>query len=204
MIRINLLAADRPSQKKKAAGGTPGAFQAYLIVGLLAGGALAVCAALYFLKAAEIAELESKIQTEEATKARLQSVKQQVDALQAKEAALQKRLKLLEELRAQQGAAVRMIDEVSKALPEFVWLQALERAGPQVRIVGQSATNPAVADFMTNLQRSGFFPVVDLGQTLEQQNVVNFNLTATFQPPAPPAASPAPGAAAPAAPAPGR
>ena len=54
MIRINLLAAERPTAKKKTAV-APGAFQAYLILALFVGGALLGCAGLWWLKNAEIA-----------------------------------------------------------------------------------------------------------------------------------------------------
>ena len=48
MIRVNLLAADRPtksSKKRAAAPSAPGAVQAYLLLTVLAGGAVLVCLA---------------------------------------------------------------------------------------------------------------------------------------------------------------
>ena len=49
MIRINLLAADRPTKKKKSAGvpAAPGSVQAYLLLTVFAGGAVLACLALY-------------------------------------------------------------------------------------------------------------------------------------------------------------
>jgi hypothetical protein len=60
MIRINLLAAERPSAKKKAAA-VPGALQAYLIMGLFAGGALLACAGAWWYETARLKELDGQI-----------------------------------------------------------------------------------------------------------------------------------------------
>ena len=55
MIRINLLAADRPTKKKKSSAGVPsapGSVQAYLLLTVFAGGAVLVCLALYLYMSA--------------------------------------------------------------------------------------------------------------------------------------------------------
>ena len=52
----------------------------------------------------------------------------------------------------------------------------------KVAFKGQSNSIAAVADFMNGLQRSGWFPQVELGGTLDHQNVVNFDLTAVQGP----------------------
>jgi Tfp pilus assembly protein PilN len=40
-----------------------------------------------------------------------------------------------------------------------------------------------VADFISGLQRSGWFPQVDLGSSQEARNIVNFTVTGTFKDP---------------------
>ena len=218
MIRINLLAAERPTaQKKKASGGggAPGGLQAYLLLGLFAGGALAVCVGLWLLKSASIRDLEAKIKDQEATKQRLQAIKKQVDELQAKEETLKQKVKLIEELKAAQGGPVHMLDELSKALPDFVWLSAMEQTGDRIKLSGQSNSLASIAEFMSRLQETKWFATVDLVTSVEDKNLVTFTLQATFrnleaekakaaqQAAAPPAGSGAPGApvASPAAPA---
>jgi type IV pilus assembly protein PilN len=219
MIRINLLAAERPTtQKKKATGGgggAPGGIQAYLLLGLFAGGALAVCVGLWLLKSASIRDLEAKIKEQEATKIRLQAIKKQVDELQAKEETLKQKVKLIEELKAAQGGPVHMLDELSKALPDFVWLTAMEQTGDKIKLSGQSNSLASIAEFMSRLQETKWFATVDLVSSVEEKNLVTFSLLATFrnleaekakaaqQAAAPPAEGGAPGApsASPVAPA---
>ena len=60
-----------------------------------------------------------------------------------------------------------MLDEISKALPDFVWLTSLDQTGAAVRFTGQSNGLTAVADFISALQRSGWFPTVDLVSSTE-------------------------------------
>lgn len=91
-----------------------------------------------------------------------------------------------------------MLDEISKALPDFVWLTSLDQTGATVRFGGESNGLTSVADFISNLQRSGWFPKVDLVSSKEANNVVTFQLQAEFRALAP-AAAPVAAAAAPAA-----
>src|SRR5262249_3220321 len=166
MIRINLLAAERPTAQKKkvSAAGTPGGIQAYLLLGLFAGGALAVCVGLFLLKAASIRDLEGKIKEQEATKARLQAIKKQVDELQAKEETLKQKVKLIEDLKVAQGGPVHMLDELSKALPDFVWLTGMEQTGDRVKLSGQSNSLASIAEFMSRLQETEGVTALDLGE----------------------------------------
>jgi len=228
MIRINVLAADRPTKKKKAAAAaTPGAVQAYLLLTVLAGGVVLVCLALYLYMSGQIRELDSKIAAAEQRQRELQAIKKQVDELELKRATFQRKVDLIYRLQAEQQGPVHLLDEVSKALPDFVWLTNLDQAGNQIRFSGQSNSLTSVADFISALQQAGadqyscgkpnpldrslcWFPDVSLVSSTEAQNIVSFALQATFSNPEAilkqrqnatkpiPGASPAPGAAAPA------
>jgi len=223
MIRINLLAADRPTKKKKVAA-APGAVQAYLLLTVLAGGAVLVCLALYLYMSGQIRELDSKIVAAEQRQRELQEIKKQVDALEQKRATFQRKVDLIYKLQAEQQGPVHMLDELSKALPDFVWLGALDQAGNQIRISGQSNSLTSVADYITALQSAGdqcgkanpldrsmcWFPEVNLVSSTEANNLNTFALQVTFSNPEAiikqqqnatkpiPGASPATGAPAPA------
>jgi type IV pilus assembly protein PilN len=228
MIRINLLAADRPTKKKKsAAAATPGAVQAYLLLTVFAGGAVLVCLALYLYLSGQIRELDSKIVAAEQRQRELQAIKKQVDDLEQKRATFQRKVDLINRLQAEQQGPVHLLDELSKALPDFVWLSNLDQSGNQLRLQGQSNSLTSVADFITALQSAGadqygcgkanpldrsmcWFPDVNLVSATESTNLVTFALSATFSNPEAilkqqqnatrpiPGASPAAGAAAPA------
>jgi type IV pilus assembly protein PilN len=209
MIRINLLATDRKTEKKKAPS-APGALQLYLFLGLFAGGALFACGVLYWLKESAIKDLDAKIQLAEKRQRELQVIKKQVEEFQAKEKLLTEKINLIDRLKSEQQNGVHMLDEISKSLPDFVWLSTMDQTGPVIKFSGQSNSLASVADFIGNLtgkqeaRKDSWFQRVDLDSTTENASVVSFSLTASFANPNPDAGkAPAAQAASPApAPAP--
>ena len=199
MIRINLLAADRPTKKKKAAA-APGAVQAYLLLTVFAGGAVLLCLALYLYMNGQIGDLDTRIAAAEKRQAELQQIKKQVDELEQKRATFQRKVDLINRLQAEQQGPVHMLDEISKSLPDFVWVTSLDQTGNQLRFNGQSNSLTSVADFITALQSAGtdqygcgkqnpldrsmcWFPEVNLVSATEATSLVTFALQATFSNP---------------------
>jgi len=184
MIRVNLTGAERATQKRKGGGGgapgAPGAVQAYLFLALFGGGAALLCAALWWYESAKIRDLDAQIVVAEKRQRELQAIKVQVDALEAKRATFQKKVDLIERLKAEQTGPVHMLDEISKALPDFVWLTAMDQTGPTVKFTGESTGLTSIADFIAALERSGWFPNVDLSSSVENNNIITYVLTATF------------------------
>lgn len=183
MIRINLLAADRPTKKKKAAASAPGAMQAYLLLGAFVGLAVLGCLAGYLYMSSQIKQLDTDIAKAEDRQRQLQAIKVQVDALEKKRATFQQKVDLIERLKAEQSGPVHMLDEISKSLPDMVWLATMDQTGNSVRLGGQSNGLTAVADFISALERSGWFPSVDLVSSTEAANIVTFALQANFRNP---------------------
>lgn len=200
MIRINLLAADRAPGKKRAAPtptAAPGAFQAYLFLGLFVGGMLFLCAAAWWFKSAQIKDLDTQTAAAEKRQKELQAIKAQVDAFQAKKESIQRQVILIETLKANQRGPVQMLDRISRALPDFVWLTELDQVGSIVKFKGESSSLSAVADFMSNLGNSGencgkpkpedrtqcWFSEVNLVSSVESKNVVTFQLQTIFKDP---------------------
>jgi type IV pilus assembly protein PilN len=192
MIRVNLLAADRPTKKKKASGGggggggtssSPGSIQAFLLLGLFTMGTVVLCAALWWWQSAKIKKLDAEIAQAQQRQRELQAIKAQVDALEKKRETFQRKVDLIERLKAEQSGPVHMLDEVSKALPDFVWLSSMEQTGSSVRFNGQSSGLTSVADFISALQRTGWFPQVDLVSTTENTNIITYGLQAQFKNP---------------------
>ena len=184
MIRINLLAPERTT-KRKAAGpaAPPGALQAYLLLALFVGGAAVVCAGLWWFQTNKLQTLDQQIAADQKRQRDLQAIKQQVDQFEQKKAVLKNKVSTIEQLRLAQKSPVHMLDEVSKALPDYVWLVSMDELRGNVAFKGQSNSLAAVADFMNALQRSGWFPTVELASAKDQQNIVNFDLTGQFKDP---------------------
>ncbi len=186
MIRINLLAPERAKAKPKAgpvAGGAPGSLPSVLLLLFFVGGAAALCAGLWLLKTNELAALDKQIAEDRQRQVKLQAIQRQVDEFQKKKATLENKVQVIERLRLAQKSPVHMLDEISKALPDYVWLTAMDEVRGGLRFQGESNSLAAVADFMAALQRSGWFPQVDLVNSTAQANLVKFEITGTFKDP---------------------
>jgi type IV pilus assembly protein PilN len=187
MIRINLAPGSErtATTKKKAAGpaAPPGALQAYLLLGLFVGGAAVLCFGLWWIQKSKLESLSQQITADEKRQRDLQAIKVQVDQFEQKKAVLKNKVETIEKLRLAQKSPVHMLDEVSKALPDYVWLTSMDEVRGNVAFKGQSNSIASVAEFMTAMQRSGWFPSIELGGTTDQQNLVNFDLTGQFKDP---------------------
>jgi type IV pilus assembly protein PilN len=187
MIRINLApGTERATKTKTKSSGPampPGALQSYLLLALLVGGALVLCAGAWWLQSNKLRDLDTRIAADEKRMRDLQAIAQQVAQFQQKKAILENKVLVIEQLRLLQKSPVHMLDEISKALPDYVWLTTLDETQGNLRFAGQSNSLAAVADYISALQRSGWFPTVDLGTSQEQQAIVNFTLVGAFKDP---------------------
>ena len=144
MIRINLLESERAasSKPKGAAGGTAGggASAAGPYLSLIAASAIALMGVTYFWwsMSSEIADTQAKIEVAKAEVAKLEVERAKKEELERKRKSFQDQVNLIERLKAQQGGPVRMLDEISKALPDFVWLNKIEQSGATLKITGEA------------------------------------------------------------------
>jgi len=188
MIRINLAAAERAAKKKTTKSAGPslpsaGTLQSYLLLALFAGGAAVLCAGAWWLQSNKLKDLDTRIAADQKRQRDLQAIAQQVQEFQQKKATLENKVAVIEMLRAAQKSPVHMLDEISKSLPDYVWLTNMDETRGSVRFQGQSNSLAAVADFISAMQRSGWFPSVELISSKEQQSLVNFTLQGNFTDP---------------------
>jgi type IV pilus assembly protein PilN len=113
---------------------------------------------------------------------RFEELAKQVDKFQAEKKRLEEKLKIIQALMLAQGGPVRLLDEVSKALPNEVWLTAFTRTGKRLDVTGIAFSNFNVATFMTNLgQAPALIGNVDLVVSektlIEQVPVEKFTVT---------------------------
>ena len=200
MIKINLLAGERKVVKKKL----PFQFgQKLSVVCSL----ILVAAALgigyrYLQISRESRQLDTDISNSQQETARLHSIIQQVQQFEQRRQQLQQRVALIEELRKNQTGPVHMLDQVSRSLPEMVWLNALKQSATdanEVVIEGRATTQTGVSDFVANLEASGYFRrSVEIVTTQVERitgppgELIRFQLKGIFQQPGSQAVSAAP------------
>ena len=135
MIRINLLAVElRPV--------TPSRVGAGLGEPLACGGIIAAVLGLVLWQSLSIRtasnRLDDRMKTLDRGLAGFAGVPARRDEVERRSADLARRVALTETRRAAQGAPVRMLDQVSRVLPDGVWLTELRRQGDDVTIEGRA------------------------------------------------------------------
>ena len=133
--------------------------------------------------------LEGEIAVAEATMTRLQEAARLVEKATAREKDLRERLALIDRLRATQRAPVLLLDTVSRALPEGLWLLELRQTGASVQLEGRAVSLSALTDFVDRLQTSGrFVHTIDIVttsmETLGEASVVRFAIRGEVRAPA--------------------
>ena len=159
MIKINLVAetpaaasiqAERPQFSL-------GAKQGDIILLIVIALALLVVGTQWFLltsKRSELREIENQRRRE---RDELLVYIKKVEELEARREALRHKINVINELKRNQQGPVRILDEVSRALPELVWLGKLTLKGNAVELSGSAMDENAVANYISNIDASPFF-----------------------------------------------
>jgi type IV pilus assembly protein PilN len=193
MIRINLLAAERDKSKKKA-GAILGTTGQKMTVGcsLILILAVAFIGWRYWTLTRDSNQIDAEIAAAQQETVRLHSVIQQVQQFEQQKAQLQQRVVLIEQLRKGQTGPVHMLDQISRALPQMLWLTELKQSttGPDVVIDGKCTTLTGLSEFVSNLEASGYFKrSIEIIDTKTETagtppaELIKFTIKAIFQQP---------------------
>ena len=194
MIRINLLAAERALPKAQRTFIAPAqrlTVGAGLMVILTAAG----IGWWYWSLQSESARVDAEIARAETETQQLRSVLSQVQKFETRKAQLQQRVTLIEQLRKGQTAPVHLLDEVSRSMPDRLWLTGLSQQGPSFTIDGQTTSLTSLSDFVTNLEGSSWFkrPVEIIDSQVDHNEqtgeLVRFTVRATISDATAPAAA---------------
>lgn len=200
MIRINLLGQARPKATKSTVPLEATIQIIFLLVALgLAGLVLGIT---YIQQKHELDDTNKKIASLQAEKSTLQAIKADVDRFESQKAVLQQRINVIETLQKNRSGGQELLQMVANTVVrvDSLWLTSLERKGENLDIKGQAGSINAVANFITQLKRSGYFSNVEIKDAQETDLVKSaqtfgFSMTAAIAGAA--AAPPTPGQAAP-------
>jgi Tfp pilus assembly protein PilN len=199
MIRINLL----PKQYQKRSGGFALGKQGKYAIAAVAG-VIIMLGGITFYQMHQIDELEGQMEIARSRTMQLQQDIQLVDALMDIKNKITNRLDAVERLDRHRSTWVRILEDLSRNIPEFVWLtnfvekapkpvkadtsaaaaQVQQSSVPTVRDVeleGYTFTLNALANFMIKMMRSDYFDEVDLASVEEiafgEQKAYNFKMS---------------------------
>jgi type IV pilus assembly protein PilN len=188
MIRINLLAVDRERTKKTRVVISPAhrvtmGATLVLIVTVLGLGWW------FWSLRTESIQLDESIARAEMETQQLRTLLAQVQTFEARKAQLQQRVTLIEQLRKGQAAPVHVLDEISRTLPDRLWLAEMKQTGSEFTLVGFATTMTALSDFVGAIESTKWFqkPVelIDSQVTSDSKagDLVRFAVKATFHDP---------------------
>ena len=184
MIRINLLAVERGRAKRRF--GIDLGQRVTLACGGISVAVVVIMAWQGLALRREMAGLDVQLRSIDGELATLSDVVVRRNEFETQGAELARRVALIEELREGQGGPVRMLDQVSRALPAGVWLTEMRQEDADLTILGRSTSLSVLSDLVIALERSGYFvlPVTVVDSQLESQagaDVVRFELRAEFR-----------------------
>ena len=149
MIRINLLGGER--QTKKRGVGFDVGKQLTFACSLMLVATAAGIGYWYWSLGQQSTQVDADIAAAQQEQARLQSIIREVVVFDQQRAQLQQRVVLIEQLRRGQSIPVQLLDQVSRSVPDMLWLTDFEQKGSDVTIQGQSTTLISLSDFVGNL-----------------------------------------------------
>jgi Tfp pilus assembly protein PilN len=184
MIKINLIAERKPSKAPKAAASSirleeVGSGRNVLLVGILMIGVVAG-GGWWWMLDSSTKEWNQKIADADAELKRLEDAIKKSEEFEAQKDLLARKIQLITDLKKQQDVPVHILDQISRNLPEFLWLESMTANKAKISVSGKATTYAAVSNFYSNLTDSGFFAEVELGRTFEIPEGVSFSMTCSF------------------------
>jgi Tfp pilus assembly protein PilN len=141
----------------------------------------------YLLLDRENTKVAAHIQKQTAEKARLEQLKVQVDNYEKQRAILQTRIGVIEGLQRNRTGGQELLEAIANTVSrtDTLWLTSVDRKGDDLTINGQAGSINAVANYITQLRRSGYFKTVEIKESHQDDTnktvqIFIFSLTAQF------------------------
>ena len=191
MIRINLLAVERERARTRVF--IPVAHRVTIGATVILLGTAVLIGWWFWSLRTTSARLDDELVRAETETRQIRSVLEQVRKFEAQKAMLQQRVTLIEQLRKGQSAPVHLLDEISKSVPDRLWLSELKQTGAEFAMSGTTDSLTAVSDFVANLEATRWFkrPVEIVDSKVQTDakagDLINFEVKAQFVDPSAPA-----------------
>jgi len=161
MIRINLL----PVKETERALGRR---QQLSLVALGLVTTLLIMVIPYLIQGRKLSTLDARIETLtkeiQAMNLQVREVRD-IDRLKKE---VQTKLQIIQDLNRKRVGPARVLDDLSLAAPENLWLIDFNEVGSNATFTGLALDNETIAKFMRQLQASPYFHAVDLVETSQQ------------------------------------
>lgn len=183
MIKINLVAETPAAAATQASRPqfSLGAKQGDIILLIVLALACIVVGTQWYLLSSKRADLRQLEQVRRRERDELLQYIKKVEELEARRESLRQKIEVIEELKRNQRGPVKIMDEVSRALPELSWLTKLTLRENELMLEGTAMDENAVANFIANLDASPFFEEPELKNLARSRgDTFNFSLRCIF------------------------
>lgn len=158
MIKVNLL----PVREARRAANLR---QQGMMIGIVAGLALLVCAWLHIsIASAQNAE-QTRIAQARAELKDLEVTRQEVERFRREKEEIEKKLAVIARLEESRQGPVRIMDEIATRIPKRIWLTKMKLQNGKLELEGVSLDAEIVAAFLASLAESEMFRNVELDET---------------------------------------
>jgi type IV pilus assembly protein PilN len=156
MIRVNLLPV-RAARKRENIRRQVSVFALCIVV------TVSAMAYLAFSMTGTISDLTAKIEGAQRDLKRYQTAANRVKEIKSELQKLREKTDIIAKLEENRTGPVQIMDALtSLVVAERMWLTSLTEAGGKMNLAGVAMDNKTIADFMTRLENSPYFKVVDL------------------------------------------
>jgi Tfp pilus assembly protein PilN len=141
----------------------------------------------YILLDRENTKIVAHIQKQTGEKARLEQLKQQVDNFEKQRVILQQKIGVIEGLQRNRTGGQELLEAIANTVSrtDTLWLVSVDRKGDALTINGAAGSINAVANYITQLRRSGYFQSVEIKESHQDESnkavqIFLFSLSAEF------------------------
>jgi len=179
MIRINLLGAPKPKSGKKGSavsmpaldmggGGSP-LIKAVAVLMLFAIGN----GVYWYHLDSEKKSIAAQMRLAEQKNRELAEIKARYMERQRQADAYKRRVDVIDQLRSSQSGPVNLMAMIGETVngTEAVWLNSLQDQGANVAIDGMALSTDAVANLISNLQKTGYFRNIEIKESIQDEQI---------------------------------
>jgi Tfp pilus assembly protein PilN len=180
MIKINLLESSK-GKNKRGGGGSPvmptmemgdmGSPKLKVLVLLLVAGLLNF--GYWYRLDRQGKTIATQMQAAEQKNRELSDVKARFLERQKQANNYKRRVDVIDSLRTGQAGPVNLLAMLGETVngTEAVWLRSMDDTGPNVSLEGTALSTDAVANLISNLQKTGFFKNVEIKETFQDDTI---------------------------------
>ena len=164
MIKINLLPTKRKPPRKVTE------LQKQLIIAVVVMGGVFSAMAFYYLSLnAKISAREKEKAAALAEVARQDNMLREVKNVEDERKKVTDKIGIIEQLKKNQQGPVRLLDEISKAIPATADITSMTETSGNINLQGEAFSNEDIVKFVDKLKASAFFADVSLLETSQKE-----------------------------------